>query len=415
MEWEVTDIADHYKLGSSERIRKKMAIKISHLSHETLQSRAEAEKMREEAEVMKAEGDAKLRDVEQLAQQSDRAYKEMLQEALDICSQRKEDLLHCAKDLEMSKNQAKIYKQVAEQVMNELCKCQQDARMRGEKMKNQCRCNARQSWRNDFGSGTADAAHRRDHWLVRRNEIAMTDVKLGGGGWGEVWVAYFRGTRVAAKIQYVNLNPECYYSNFHREMEMASRIRHPNLVQFIGACVDEEMVLLMELMPLSLHRHLSCTAPSIPPASFKLAVSMDVARALNYLHLMQPHPIIHRDISSSNVLLEPLPNQAWRAKVTDYGSVNLQRQLLTNNPGSPIYSAPEANFPSCQTTKMDVFSFGVLLIEICTGQVPFYPKRASLIISIRERFWLEAIYPCLQENMEKRPSMADIINFLSPY
>ena len=68
---------------------------------------------------------------------------------------------------------------------------------------------------------------------------------------------------------------------------------------------------------------------------------MDVAKALNYLHLMQPDPTVHRGISCANVLLEPLPGDQWRAKVMDYGSVNLQSQLQTRNPGNPVYSAPE--------------------------------------------------------------------------
>jgi len=415
IEWEVTNIADMCKLESSEKIKKKLEVKMSHFSHEALQSKAEAEKTRKEMEVIKDMGELKLREMESQAQQSTQAYKEMVQEAIEICGQRKKDLLHCAKELEMTKNQLKSYKQVAEQAKNDLSRCQRDADMYRRRAEKLSQCKPPPWGEVAYGKIAATGAHRDDHWLIQRSEIALTDQKLGGGGWGEVWVAYFRGTPVAAKIQYFDLNSEYYYGNFRREMEMASRIRHPNLVQFIGACVDEEMVLLMELMPVSLLKHLSSHAPAIPPPPFRLAVSMDVARALNYLHLMQPHPIIHRDISSSNVLLEPLPNHAWRAKVTDYGSVNLQRQLLTNNPGSPIYSAPEANFPSCQTTKMDVYSFGVLLLEICTGQVPFYPRRASLVASIQERFWIEAIYPCLQENMEKRPSMADIMNYLSTY
>ena len=100
------------------------------------------------------------------------------------------------------------------------------------------------------------------------------------------------------------------------------------------------------------------------------SIGLAVARALNYLHQMQPDPIIHRDISSANVLLEPLPMSCWRAKVTDYGSVNLQQQLETVGPGNPTYAAPEANDPCLQSPKMDIFSFGILLIEMLTGQLP---------------------------------------------
>ena len=111
---------------------------------------------------------------------------------------------------------------------------------------------------------------------------------------------------------------------------------------------------------------------------------------------MQPHPIIHRDISSANVLLEPLPNQMWRAKVTDYGSVNLQNQLQTENPGNPVYSAPEARTPSRQSTKMDIYSYGVLLVEMCTSRFPDVDKRAAMIRSINERCWVDLIQQCIQ-------------------
>ena len=253
-----------------------------------------------------------------------------------------------------------------------------------------------------------------ENWLVQRREIHMTNQLLGGGGWGEVKRAVFRGGQVAAKVLYKDLQSPYYHRVFIREMNMASRVRHPK-VQFIGASMDEEMVILMELMPTNLRKHLASNAPSIPSAAFCISVSLDIAKALNYLHLMQPHPIIHRDITSANVLLEPLPIQKWRAKVTDYGSVNLQNQLKTENPGNPVYSAPEARIPSCQTTKMDVFSFGVLVIEMCTAQFPDYDKRATMIDIIRDRRWVEMIQQCTHPDQTQRPVMSQIITRLTSW
>ena len=202
-------------------------------------------------------------------------------------------------------------------------------------------------------------------WVVERREIQLTGPELGRGGWATVSVATFRGACVAAKCVHDEIISHYNIQLFKREMNMASRIRHPNLLQFIGATIVGEMVILTELMPTSLRRELR-TEYHLSP---KLAISigLDVARALNYLHLMQPYPLIHRDISSANVLLEPLPNARWRAKVSDYGTVNLLQRLDTICPGNPTYAAPEANDPNQQSTKMDIFSFGALLLEMLTG------------------------------------------------
>ena len=123
-----------------------------------------------------------------------------------------------------------------------------------------------------------------------------------------------------------------------REMNIASRCRHPCLLQFIGATNDDGIPLFVtELMDTSL-RDLLDKKP-LPKADV-VNIALDVGRALNYLHLNRP-PIIHRDISSANVLLWRRDNQ-WRAKVSDYGTANFMRQCKTVNPGSVIYSAPEA-------------------------------------------------------------------------
>ncbi len=158
---------------------------------------------------------------------------------------------------------------------------------------------------------------------------------------------------------------------------MAARIRHPNLLQFIGAALEGEMVILMELMPTSLRRELeSRQKDNLMPLEQVTVIGGDVARALNYLHLMKPQPLIHRDISSANILLQPLPGNCWRAKVSDYGTVKLLQELETGCPGNPSYSAPEANDPTKQSPKMDIFSFGVLLLEMLTGEFPGSDERS---------------------------------------
>ena len=254
---------------------------------------------------------------------------------------------------------------------------------------------------------------KHEQWLVSSHEIHLTEEKLNiDGSYADVHVAEFRGTKVVAKKLYEEFQSHFYHNAFVREMNMAARVRHPNLVQFIGACMDEEMIILLELMPTSLRKYLADRAPARPSASFCTSVCMDVAKALNYLHLMQPDPIIHRDISCSNVLLEPLPADQWRAKVTDYGSVNLQSQLKTSYPGNPVYSAPESGDKSQQSPQMDIFSFGIVMITMWTAEFPDASKREFFISSILDRRYVRLVRACLDVNRVNRPSAARIIDEL---
>ena len=254
-------------------------------------------------------------------------------------------------------------------------------------------------------------SQQESHWLVQRREIELTEEERGRGGWAVVKVANFRGTRVAAKCFYQQILVSRYNRQlFNREMNMAARLRHPNLVQFIGASIEGEPIILTELMTTSLREELE--KGPIQHAHIT-SIGLDVARALNYLHQMQPHPIIHRDISSANVLLDPLLDNGWKAKVSDYGSVNLLQELRTVGPGSPVYAAPEASIPAEQSPKMDIFSFGVLLVEMLTDEFPAEDVRQRLLDSINHAGYLDLIRRCLGEQKEDRPSANEIITEIS--
>ena len=249
------------------------------------------------------------------------------------------------------------------------------------------------------------------HWAVRREEIELTGPELGVGGWATVTVAKFRGAQVAVKRIHNQIISRHNIQLFQREMNIAARLRHPNLIQFIGATMEGEMMIIMELMATSLRSQLE-TEEYFQPKLVK-AISLDVALGLNYLHLIQPDPIVHRDISSANVLLEELPHSKWRAKLTDYGSVNVVRQLRTENPGSPAYAAPEASNPRLQSPKMDIYSFGALILEMLTGRLPAPDQRPGLLCQVHHEQLLRLIRRCFSENPEDRPSASGIISELS--
>ena len=185
-------------------------------------------------------------------------------------------------------------------------------------------------------------------WVILRDHIQLTSKFLGRGGWGSVVEGKYCGCSVAVKqIHELILSPHnC--NLFEREMDIASRCRHPCLLQFIGATNDEGNPLFVtELMETSLRALLEQRALSEAEMSF---IFLDVARALNYLHQKQPSPIIHRDISSANVLLWR-QGEHWRGKVSDYGAANFMQQTMTVSPGAMIYSPPEA-LTKNQTVKV---------------------------------------------------------------
>ena len=177
-------------------------------------------------------------------------------------------------------------------------------------------------------------------WIIQREEVVLSRSVLGKGAWGEVRKGTFRSCQVAVKKIHELILSDHNRRLFEREMTIASCCRHPNLLQFIGATNDNGNPLFVtELLDTNLRDLLSQRALNHEEI---ISLALDVAKGLNYLHLNRPLPIIHRDISSANVLLWRR-DECWRAKLSDYGSANFMRQCMTENPGARIYSAPEAH------------------------------------------------------------------------
>ena len=144
---------------------------------------------------------------------------------------------------------------------------------------------------------------------MRRDEIELTGPELGVGGWATVTVAKFRGAKVAVKRIHNQIISRHNIQLFQREMNIAARLRHPNLIQFIGATMVGEIIIIMQVMGTSLRSQLD-SEEYFQPKLVK-AISLDLALGMNYMHLIQPDPFVHRDISSANVLLEELPHSKW--------------------------------------------------------------------------------------------------------
>eukprot|EP00731_Ephydatia_muelleri_P004666 Em0002g842a len=177
-------------------------------------------------------------------------------------------------------------------------------------------------------------------WVVDRSEIILTDKVLGIGGWGTVQVAKFRGLSVAAKCIHQNILSKYNIALFKREMNLAAITRHPNLLQFIGATIEGNPIILMELMQTSLRAVLeNVKNGELLSRQQIVGIAKNVALGLNYLHNMKPDPIIHRDLSSANVLLECSGTDIWKAKISDFGAAIFLECMNTPTPGNVSYAA----------------------------------------------------------------------------
>ena len=286
----------------------------------------------------------------------------------------------------------------------------QEARARANELQQRLEEVERREHEKSVVQEQAIAAEQRGlSWEVREEELEETDETLGIGGWAVVKVAKLK---VAAKCLHSQLVYNYHRRLFRREMDVAARLSHPNLLRFLGARLEGGMAILTEFMPTSLRALVNRCPRQHLPLQHLLSIAVDVARALSYLHNMTPDPIIHRDLSSANVLLQPSPDGGWLAKVSDYCTANFQSQLQTENPGSPVYTAPESNNPALQSPKMDSFSFGVLLVEMCTCDFPAPERRAELMESIRHEGLLNLIRRCLREDRDRRPTAAQLVDIL---
>ena len=143
-----------------------------------------------------------------------------------------------------------------------------------------------------------------------------------------------------------------------------------------------------------------------------MGILHDIASALHFLHT-RPDTVIHRDVSSANVLLKAQYNEEWQAKLGDLGTAKLQRLTTTAGPGAMVYGAPEAADASKHSPKMDVYSFGVLIVEILTKTLPF-ENLTTLKDQVLQQFphYHHLVVNCTNQHSSNRPTMYDIIREL---
>ncbi|XP_065847481.1 serine/threonine-protein kinase-like protein CCR4 [Euphorbia lathyris] len=217
--------------------------------------------------------------------------------------------------------------------------------------------------------------------LIQATNNFSDDNKLGKGSFGSVYLGILEdGREVAIKraetsstssYAVITRRQEDKDNAFINELESLSRLNHKNLVRLLGFCEEcNELVLVYEyLSNRTLHDHLHKLQNS-PLMSWaaRIKVALDAARGIAYLHEYAVPPIIHRDIKSSNILLD----ESWTAKVSDFGLSQMgpedeESHLSLFAAGTVGYMDPEYYRLQQLTTKSDVYSFGVVLLEMLSG------------------------------------------------
>ena len=240
-------------------------------------------------------------------------------------------------------------------------------------------------------------------WVVSHDQFTIGR-EVGRGAWATVHEATFRGATVAAKCLHDEITSPTTIELFHQEMQIALHCQHQNIVSFLGVTLEDHPVILMELMDINLR---SAYKRGNVKYSQVLGIFCDVASALHFLHT-RPDPVIHRDVSSANVLLKTQYNGKWLAKLGDLGTAKLQKLVITPGPGALAYAAPEAADPKCHSTKMDVYSFGILVAEILTETLPFQNFN-TLKVEVRQKFpqYHHLVTSCTNQQSSDRPTMYD--------
>nr|XP_043637966.1 receptor-like kinase TMK4 [Erigeron canadensis] len=197
---------------------------------------------------------------------------------------------------------------------------------------------------------------------------------LGKGGFGVVYKGELHdGTKIAVKRMESGVKGTKGLNEFQAEIGVLTKVRHRHLVALLGYCVNEhERLLVYEYMPQgTLSQHLfDWSVHQSPPLSWKqrVSIALDVGRGVEYLHSLAQQSFIHRDLKPSNILL----GNDMRAKVADFGLVKNapdgKYSVETKLAGTFGYLAPEYAATGRVTTKVDVFAFGVVLMELITGR-----------------------------------------------
>ncbi|KAL5179115.1 Integrin-linked protein kinase 1 [Glycine soja] len=275
-------------------------------------------------------------------------------------------------------------------------------------------------------------------WEVDPSELDFSNsVCIGKGSFGEILKAHWRGTPVAVKRILPSLSDDrLVIQDFRQEVNLLVKLRHPNVVQFLGAVTDRKPLMLITeyLRGGDLHKYLKDKGALSPSTAINFG--LDIARGMAYLH-NEPNVIIHRDLKPRNVLL--VNSSADHLKVGDFGLSKLIKVQSAHDvyKMTDRYMAPEVLKHRRYDKKVDVFSFAMILYEMLEGEPPFSNyepydgakyvaeghrpsfRGKGYIPELRDRMdfdlalhVLRLTEQCWDADMKQRPSFIEIIKHL---
>ncbi|KAL7144327.1 hypothetical protein ABFS83_07G005300 [Erythranthe nasuta] len=248
--------------------------------------------------------------------------------------------------------------------------------------------------------------------------------QIGQGSCGTVYHALWYGSDVAVKVFSRQEYSDDVIFSFRQEVSLMKRLRHPNILLFMGAVTSpERLCIVTEFLPRgSLFRLLQRNTAKLEWRR-RIHMALDIARGMNYLHHNNP-PIVHRDLKSSNLLVD----KNWTVKVGDFGLSRLKHETyLTTKTGkgTPQWMAPEVlrNEPSDE--KADIYSYGVILWELVTQKIPWESLNSMQVIGavgfMNQRLdmpkdvdpqWASIIESCWHSEPQSRPSFQELMEKL---
>lgn len=263
-------------------------------------------------------------------------------------------------------------------------------------------------------------------WLeISWDELHIKE-RVGAGSFGTVHRAEWHGSDVAVKVLTLQDFHDDQLKEFLREVAIMKRIRHPNVVLFMGAVTKRPYLsIVTEYLPRgSLYRliHRPASGEMLDQRR-RLRMALDVAKGINYLHCLNP-PIVHWDLKSPNLLVD----KNWTVKVCDFGLSRFKANTFISSKsvaGTPEWMAPEFLRGEPSNEKSDVYSFGVILWELVTMQQPWNglsPAQVVGAVAFQNRRL--AIPPntspklaslmesCWADEPAQRPSFASIVDML---